>query len=80
MSKCDKLLKKAQQSPNNLRFEELCQLAVCYGFVFDRQKGSHHIYEHPKLRDLMDFQPKDGRAKPYQINQLLEAIQDLGAL
>ena len=78
MSKCDKLLEKAENSPNNFSFTEICQLAECYGFVFQRQSASHVIYEHPNLRieqnRLMNFQNFKGKAKLYQVKQLLRAI------
>jgi hypothetical protein len=75
MSKCDKLLKRARQAPKAVRFEELCALAECYGFVFARQEGSHRVYKHPAFRGIMDFQNDNGQAKPYQVRQLLEAIE-----
>ena len=81
MPDCDKLLKRARKSPNTLRFEEVCQLAECHGFLFARQKGtSHRIYKHPKLRDVMNFQSHRGNAKPYQVRQLLDAIEELANL
>lgn len=78
MNKCDKLLEKAKNSPNNFSFTEICQLAECYGFIFQRQSASHIIYEHPTLRieqnRLLNFQNFKGKAKPYQVKQLLKAI------
>jgi hypothetical protein len=80
MSKCERLLEKAKNSPHNLRFEEICKLATCYGWVFERQEGtSHGVYLHPKLGNtpgaLMNFQEKNGKAKGYQVRQLLNAIE-----
>lgn len=81
MSRCSKLLDKATNSPKNLRFEDLCALAECYGWVFQRQCGSHHIYMHPgpgnRTCYMMNFQSRHGRAKPTQVKQLLEAIEAL---
>lgn len=78
MSKCDDLLEKARNNPRGLRFQELCDLAVCLGWVFARQDGtSHRIYKKPGERRLMDFQEgPNGTAKPYQVRQLLNTIQD----
>jgi predicted RNA binding protein YcfA (HicA-like mRNA interferase family) len=78
MPKCEKILKRAQASPSNLRFEELCQLAECYGFVFARQRGSHRQYKHPRLREVKTFQSHDGKAVEYQVRDLLETIESLG--
>ncbi|MGI8555537.1 MAG: type II toxin-antitoxin system HicA family toxin [Pyrinomonadaceae bacterium] len=81
MSKCDKLLEKAKNSLNNFSFTEICQLAECYGFRFQRQTGSHVIYENPRLEisqnRLINFQNFRGKAKPYQVKQLLKAISYL---
>ena len=79
MSKCDKLLEKARNSSNNLSFTELCYLAECNGFEYKRTTGSHVIYEHPKLlaennRNL-NFQNVNGKAKSYQVKQLIRAIE-----
>ena len=81
MSKCDKLLKKAERSPNNFSFADICELAECSGFRFVRQSGSHAIYENEKLlpKDgrIMNFQNVHGKAKPYQVKQLLKAISNI---
>lgn len=81
MARCTKLLEKATNSPKNLKFEDLCALAECYGWVFQRQCGSHHIYLHTDLGSgvgsMMNFQPRDGQAKPTQVKQLLDAIEGL---
>lgn len=77
MARCAKLLDKAANSPKNLRFEDLCALAECYGWVFQRQCGSHHIYMHPGIDSLMNFQPRNGKAKPTQVKQLLDAIEEI---
>ena len=74
MPKCDKLLERARNSPADLRFTEVCQLAECYGFVLDRQGGSHRIYKRPRWPHVMNFQNWKGKAKPYQVRQLLNAI------
>jgi len=81
MAKCDKLLEKAENSPNNFSFSDICELAECWGFEFQRQSGSHVIYEHQELAientRLMNFQNVKGKAKPYQLRQLLKAITHL---
>lgn len=81
MSKCAKLLEKAKNSPNNFSFTEICQLAECYGYLFQRQSASHIIYEHPALsieqNRLLNFQNFKGKAKPYQVRQILKAISFL---
>ena len=81
MGRCAKLLEKAKSSPKNLKFDDLCALAECYGWAFQRQCGSHHIFLHPQLRNvtgsMMNFQSRKGKAKPSQVRQLLDAIEEL---
>lgn len=75
MSKCSKAEEKARSSSSNLAFSDLCRLAECYGFVFRRQVGSHRIYTHPLHPEArMNFQDDRGKAKPYQVQQLLDWI------
>ncbi len=76
MPKCEKLLDQARRSPANMRFSECCHLAECYGYVFHRQTGSHRIYKKPGQIGLMNFQDDNGKAKEYQVKQLLAAIEE----
>ncbi len=74
-----KLLEKADNSPSNLRFKELCKLAEGYGWEFKRQKGSHRQYANTNIKgeigSYMNFQEgKGGVAKESQVKQLLDAI------
>ena len=47
-----------------------------------RVNGSHHIFIHPNMRELINIQNKKGKAKNYQIRQFLDLIEqynlDLG--
>ena len=71
-----KLLQKALSSPANLRFEEACSLARAFGFHLSRVKGSHHIFAHPSVRELVNLQEVKGKAKPYQVKQLLALVEE----
>ncbi len=70
-----KLLQKALSSPANLRFAEALALAEAYGFVLARVHGSHHILTHARLAELVNLQEVGGRAKPYQVRQLLRLVE-----
>lgn len=81
MGRIEKILEKAKASPNNLSFEELCYLVVKFGYVLDRQKGSHKIYKHPKIKsrvgafvNIQEF--NDGKAKGYQVREVLRFIEE----
>ncbi|MEX2410270.1 MAG: type II toxin-antitoxin system HicA family toxin [Candidatus Paceibacterota bacterium] len=76
MGKKDKLLNKAKNSAANLRFSDLIKLAELCGFEKKRQKGSHVMMKHETHDLFMNFQDKNGDAKPYQVKQLLKDIDD----
>ena len=71
-----KLLEKAMNAPHNLRFADLCALAAAFGYSLDRVKGSHHIFVHPQADRPLNLQSAGGKAKPYQIRQLLRDIEE----
>ena len=83
MDRVDKILEKAKASPNNLTFDELCYLVTKFGYILDRQNGSHKIYKHPKIQsrigatiNIQEF--KDGKAKVYQVKEALRFIDEFG--
>ena len=51
-----KLIVSARANPGGLRFSDLCRLAEAFGFVLQRQKGSHQVYTHEGIRQIMNFQ------------------------
>jgi len=70
-----KLLEKAMNAPQNMRFADLCALATAFGYKLDRVKGSHHIFVHPRADRPLNLQSAGGNAKPYQVKQLLRDIE-----
>lgn len=70
-----KLLAKALASPNSLRFEEAVALVEALGFRLARVSGSHHIFVHSDLQELVNLQSVHGNAKPYQVGQVLRLIE-----
>jgi hypothetical protein len=70
-----KLLAKAISSPANLRFSEACALARAFGFDLSRVNGSHHIFARQSIPELLNLQEVEGKAKPYQIKQLLAIVE-----
>jgi len=70
-----KLLQKALSSPANLRFAEVCALARAFGFYLSRASGSHHIFARQDVRELVNLQDVGGKAKPYQLRQLLDLVE-----
>jgi hypothetical protein len=76
----EKLLRKALEEPDSLHFGELLLLAEQNGFVMVRSKGSHHILKRRGYPGLLNLQNVRGKAKPYQVRQLLEALRDIGLI
>jgi predicted RNA binding protein YcfA (HicA-like mRNA interferase family) len=75
--KPQKLLKKALSGSKNIRFDEFVALIMAFGFTLRRVSGSHHIFKHPEVSDLLSVQPsKDSKAKPYQIHQLIALVEE----
>jgi predicted RNA binding protein YcfA (HicA-like mRNA interferase family) len=70
-----RLLQKALNSPKNMRFNEMVALAEAFGFRLSRVSGSHHIFVHPQVRELVNLQDVNGQAKPYQIRQFLQLVE-----
>ena len=76
MTKLEKLLQKAQNSPNNIRFKDVIKQAKPVGFVFKGQKEtSHRICKLPGTDAMLNFQNHNGKAVPYQVKQLLDRIE-----
>ena len=70
-----KLLAKVLSGSKNLRFNEVILLVEAFGFRASRVKGSHHIFVHPDLSELVNLQEVVGKAKPYQVKQLMELVE-----
>ena len=78
MKTVERLLEKMQTCPTNIRFKELNQ--VCEHFLGKpRQKRSSHcIYKTPWPGDpRVNIQNAKGKAKAYQVKQVLIAIKKL---
>jgi hypothetical protein len=78
MNKIDAILAQMRQNPRDIRFNELCK--VCGDFFGEpRQSGSsHRIYKIPWQGDpRINIQNHKGKAKAYQVKQVLLAIERL---
>jgi predicted RNA binding protein YcfA (HicA-like mRNA interferase family) len=70
-----KLLLKLLSGSKNVRFSEAVAIAEAFGFRLDRVNGSHHIFIHPKIPELLNLQDLKGKVKPYQVKQLLQLAE-----
>jgi predicted RNA binding protein YcfA (HicA-like mRNA interferase family) len=62
----------------NVNFDEFRRLVEAFGFELRRVSGSHHIYRHVSVPRPLSLQPRAGEAKPYQIRQFLEIVEQYG--
>ena len=61
-----------------MRFRDFQRVIGAFGFTLDRIKGSHHIYKHPQVPRPLSVQPKGDMAKPYQVDQFLDNVEEFG--
>jgi len=61
------------ESDANFRFVEVCNLLQAKGFRM-RTQGSHHIFTRPGVRERLNLQRDDGKAKPYQVRQVRKIL------
>ena len=77
-----KLLEKILSGSKNVHFNDMILLVEAFGFRLSRVTGSHFIFEHPQIPELINLQEKNGKAKPYQVREFLQLIEkydlDLG--
>ena len=73
----DEVLAKSRRNPRNVRFDDLRRLCEHY-FGEPRQHGSHLVYRTPwQGEPRVNIQPIRGMGKPYQVRQVLKAIDKL---
>ena len=56
----------------NVDFGDFRRLLQHLGFRASRTSGSHHIFCHPEVPELVNLQDVGGQAKPYQVLRLVE--------
>ena len=78
MSDIKDILAKMKRNPKGVRFNDLSK--VCEHFFGEpRQAGSSHkVFKTPWQGDpRVNIQNSKGKAKPYQVRQVLQAIERL---
>jgi predicted RNA binding protein YcfA (HicA-like mRNA interferase family) len=78
MGQIEKLLNEIYKNPTNVKFTDLCRVCEHY-FGKARQSGSsHRIYKTPWQGDpRVNIQNNKGKAKAYQVKQVIKAIERL---
>jgi len=75
MAKIKKILAKVLSGSKNIAFNDFVLLVEGFGFRLSRISGSHHIFVHHRVKELVNLQNVDGQVKPYQIRQFMELVE-----
>jgi hypothetical protein len=75
MSKVSKTLDRVLRgnADANIRFDDLRALLNHLGFA-ERIRGDHHIFTRDVVVEILNLQPRDGKAKAYQVKQVRGVI------
>jgi len=84
----EQLLARARRNPGGLAFAEAMTLAKQLGWQEVRIRGSHHIFHHLLAPNIKDRYPqplnlqegKDGKAKAYQVRQMIDMATAMGVI
>jgi hypothetical protein len=77
----DKLLRAMRANPNGVAFSDVTKVAEHFFGAGRQTGGSHLVFKMPWAGDpRINLQKGRGGAKPYQVRQLLQAVDKLTAL
>jgi predicted RNA binding protein YcfA (HicA-like mRNA interferase family) len=71
-----KTLAKILGGSRSICFGDMVALVEAFGFKLSRASGSHRIFAHPGVNELVNLQEVGGQAKPYQISQFLKLVEE----
>ncbi|MBA4416836.1 MAG: toxin HicA [Syntrophus sp. (in: bacteria)] len=78
MGKIDDIVSQMRANPSNIRFADLCRVCDYYFGKHRQGSSSHRIYKTPWKGDpRINIQNSKGKAKAYQVKQILSAIDIL---
>jgi hypothetical protein len=76
MTSVTKLVQQMRRSATDVRFDDLAKVCEHYFGPPRHRSGSHHVYRTPWQGDpRVNIQNDHGKAKPYQVKQVLVAIE-----
>ncbi|MGC9325423.1 MAG: toxin HicA [Desulfomonilia bacterium] len=78
MSDIESLVEHMRNAPANVRYADLCTVCDHYFGKARQESGSHRVYKTPWPGDpRVNIQGEKGRAKVYQVKQVLRAIEKM---
>lgn len=76
----EKIIEKMRNSPNNIDFTDLKKVCDDRFGVATHRSGSHRTYKVPGQAHRVNIQNDGtGKAKAYQVRQVLKALDELGS-
>ncbi|GCL41746.1 toxin HicA [Dolichospermum planctonicum] len=81
MTQIKKILAELKNNPQNVNFTDLVKVCTHYFGEPRQQRTSHCVYKMPWSGDpRVNIQSDKGKAKPYQVRQVLDAIEKLAPI
>ena len=78
MGKVLSLVRQMLANPQNVRYFDLCRVCEHYFGKPRQSSSSHRVYKTPWKGDpRVNIQNKNGKAKVYQVRQVLKALEKL---
>jgi len=78
MTKIDDILAQMNRNPKDVKFADLCKICEKYFGKPRQSASSHRIYKTPWQGDpRINIQNHKGKAKAYQVKQVLLALDKL---
>ena len=78
MVKTDEIILKMKENPKGIRFSDLCKVCDHFFGAPRTSASSHRVYKTPWQGDpRINIQNKKGKAKSYQVKQVLLALDRL---
>jgi hypothetical protein len=70
-----KLLKQILNNQKNVKFNDFVTILEAFRFARTRGEGSHNIFKHALVNEIINIQNINGEAKPYQIKQFFSIVE-----
>jgi hypothetical protein len=81
MAKIADLIMKMRRNPRGIRYLELCKICDFYFGDPRQSSSSHRVYQTPWKGDpRINIQNDKGKAKAYQVRQVIKAIDRLESI
>ncbi len=78
MGNSKEIIQQMKHNPQGIRYADLCKICDHYFGEARQASGSHRVYKTPWQGDpRVNIQNYKGKAKAYQVKQVLRAIERL---